>query len=92
MHAHARTRTHAHSHTPRAHTLPGVSAVAIALGEAHACLIASGGGVKCWGDNKHGQLGIGNTVDATQPTDVAGARTHPPRTNIHTHKNIYIYI
>jgi hypothetical protein len=51
---------------------PGVAAVTIALGESHTCAIVSGGGVKCWGNNGNGQLGIGNRTDATRPADVAG--------------------
>ncbi len=43
---------------------PGISAVAIALGERHSCAIVSGGGVKCWGLN--------NGVGLTSPADVAG--------------------
>ncbi len=61
----------------RIHLMPhifraDVSAVAIALGWAHTCVIVSGGGVKCWGANWVGQLGIGSRTDATSPADVAG--------------------
>ncbi len=57
------------------HTItPGASAVTIFGGETHTCVITSGGGVKCWGNNLYGQLGIGSTADATRPMDVAGAR------------------
>jgi alpha-tubulin suppressor-like RCC1 family protein len=49
-----------------------VSAIAIALGSYHSCAIVSGGGVKCWGANFYGQLGIGSRTDATSLVDVAG--------------------
>ncbi len=35
-------------------------------------MIVSGGGVKCWGSNQRGQLGVGSRTDATSPADVAG--------------------
>ncbi len=34
---------------------------AIDLGFSHTCAIEAGGGVKCWGDHDHGQLGIGDS-------------------------------
>jgi hypothetical protein len=50
----------------------GASAMGIALGVAHTCVFASGGGFKCWGWNRDGQLGIWNTTgDQTSPMDVA---------------------
>ena len=52
---------------------PGVSATAIALGGGHTCAIEAGGGVKCWGNNVIGQLGIGSTEDQTSPVAVPGA-------------------
>ena len=51
-------------------TLPGVVATRIALGRYHTCVLLSGGGVKCWGDNGYGQLGIGNTDNQYSPVDV----------------------
>ena len=55
------------------HPSSGVSAIAIAAGGAHTCIITTGCGVKCWGYNGHGQLGIGTTSNAWSPVDVEGA-------------------
>lgn len=38
----------------------GLTAVALATGEQHACAILDNGSVKCWGYNGYGSLGIGN--------------------------------
>jgi alpha-tubulin suppressor-like RCC1 family protein len=51
----------------------GVSAIAIATGFVHTCAIVAGGGVKCWGGNEYGQLGIGDITDKWSPADVPGA-------------------
>jgi len=44
----------------------------IAAGFAHACARTASRGVKCWGQNIHGQLGNGTTTASASAVDVAG--------------------
>lgn len=52
----------------------GSSVRHIAVGENHACAVTTAGGVKCWGYNANGQVGVGSGVfsDVLTPTEVSG--------------------
>lgn len=51
---------------------PGVSVVAVSAGGLHSCAVDAEGGVWCWGSNRDGQLGTGDTKERLRPTKVAG--------------------
>ena len=46
--------------------------VAIANSGASRCILRASGTVSCWGANSFGQLGLGNTVNQSSPTQVPG--------------------
>ncbi len=50
--------------------LTGVTA--LGGGDEHACAVASGGSLQCWGSNQYGQLGTGSTTQSNVPGAVSG--------------------
>lgn len=54
--------------------LPG-RGTALVSGAAHTCALLADGAAYCWGQNLHGQLGNGSTVNAPTPTAVTGGIT-----------------
>ncbi len=45
------------------------TATAISAGWKHTCALLNDNRIKCWGENEHGQLGLGNTTDLSAPGD-----------------------
>lgn len=58
------------SFTPVAVLNIGEEVVDISLGEISTCAKTLSGKIFCWGDNRSGQLGIGNTTDSWVPVEV----------------------
>ena len=61
-------------HLPNVDLGSGQTARVVSVGSDHSCAILDGGGVKCWGDNSKGELGLGDTNDrGDAPDEMADA-------------------
>ena len=50
---------------------PGGYVTAVSAGSSHTCVITMDAGLKCWGNNYIGQLGIGSTANQYNPQTVS---------------------
>ena len=50
----------------------GRTVVALSLGFYHTCALLDNGKVKCWGDNRYGHLGLGDTANRGDATGEMG--------------------
>jgi len=48
----------------------GLSFAAVSGGSLHTCGVTAAGAAYCWGDNRHGELGDGTTIDRLTPVRV----------------------
>jgi hypothetical protein len=54
-------------------TVPGLAGTLdVSVGTSHACVVVSGGSVRCWGMNDSGELGTNTSVHSSVPSDVKG--------------------
>lgn len=51
----------------------GSAAAQVTCGRAHACALLTSGALKCWGQNDHGQLGLGDAQDRGGAPETSGS-------------------
>lgn len=69
-----KTKTGQQTYTLIVNGVP-LQATQIVAGQATACAVVVGGGVKCWGSGYNGRLGNGSDLDSASPVDVAGLQS-----------------
>ncbi len=63
--------------SPNAVMMPsGTSAIAIAIGDQHSCMVVDDGRAFCWGDGNSGEIGDGSSSDRNIPTQVSGTASY----------------
>ena len=62
----------------------GAPVQSVGLGANHTCALLEDGGIKCWGDNKFGQLGYGHTDPVAIPADVGPIELGAPALALYT--------
>nr|AIF13439.1 RCC1 domain-containing protein [uncultured marine group II/III euryarchaeote KM3_62_D04] len=64
-------------YSPNAVMMPsGTTAVALALGDQHSCMVVDDGRAFCWGDGDSGHNGDGSGLDLNIPTQVSGTASY----------------
>ena len=51
----------------------------IAAGAHHTCALSRAGAVQCWGENAHGELGNGTSLNSSTPVAVSGLTAYTGR-------------
>lgn len=54
------------------HRTVTATVAAISAAGGHTCAVTTAGGLKCWGENRLGELGDGTTTNRKTPVDVVG--------------------
>ncbi len=51
----------------------GVTITSVSIGNEHTCVLTTNAGVKCWGHNSYGELGMGKDITQSKtPVDIVG--------------------
>lgn len=59
-----------------------IGAQSLALSIIHGCVVVTGGEVRCWGDNRYGQLGDDTTINRYEAVRALQAPSGPALTGV----------